>query len=94
LTRDDFGLAPRRSRDAVRFLVPSLGQDSGGRILTFKRREDLVDTKSYYDAFGKKGDLLFSWTFVNWRRLILVQINGDLPASKAAKYKRVLQRFR
>jgi hypothetical protein len=95
MTRNDFGLlTPRRTRDAVHFFIPSLGDGAGGRVQTFKRRSDLRDVKSYYDSLGKKGDPLFSWTFVNRRRLILVQINGELPQAKAVKYKRVLKQIR
>ena len=99
----DYGLAsrPPRGTSAVRFVIPSLCDDdedpcdSGGRIFVFKRWSDLLQLKAYYDGFGNRyGDLLFSWTFTNRRRNVLVQINGELTPRRARPYKRIVSRLR
>ena len=88
MTKDDYGLAPMVAKEGKRFLIPSLGEDNGGRIFTFNNTEDLEKTKAYYDDLGKESAAFFSWTFVKDK--VLVQINGDLPEDKAKKYEAAL----
>lgn len=92
MTSEDFGCcAPRLTRDATRFFIPSLGEDNGGRAFVFQHMRDLRATRAFYDAFGDDpDDPFFSWTFVNRGRLVLVQINGELPSKAAKRYKRVV----
>lgn len=90
MTKDDYGLAPLVADKATRFLIPSLGADSGGRVFTFTNVDDLRKTESYYVKLGKATAAFFSWTFANTDRLVLVQINGDLPEPKARRYGRVV----
>lgn len=85
----DFGIAPV-SEDATRFLIPSLGADNGGRAFVFKSTDELQKTKSSYDDLGKESGLLFSWTFANGNKGVLVQINGDLPKVQAKRYEAVI----
>lgn len=94
MTVKDFGLAPKRTDDATRFLIPSLGPDSGGRAFVFATVEDLRATKAYYDSLGTTSAAFFSWTFANEPVLVLVQINGQLSEAKAAKYKTVVNGLR
>jgi hypothetical protein len=84
MTKDDYGMAPMRSVEGMRFLIPSLCADCGGRILSFSSQDDLDITKSYYEELAKSSALFFSWLFVNDN--ILVQINGDLSEAKAREY--------
>jgi hypothetical protein len=86
---NDFGIAPV-SDDATHFLIPSLGSDAGGRAFVFKSTEELQKTKSSYDDLGKKSGLLFSWTFANEDKGVLIQINGDLPKAQAKRYEAVV----
>jgi len=90
MTAQDFGIAPMKTDDATRFLIPSLGSDSGGRAFVFDDLGDLAETKQVYDDAGKESGLLFSWTFANEDRGVLVQINGDLPKRKANRYRDVI----
>lgn len=90
MTKDDYGLAPLVAEDATRFLIPSLGDDSGGRVFTFSNVADLRKMENYYVKLGKESAAFFSWTFANVDRLVLVQINGDLPEAKAGGYGRVV----
>lgn len=85
----DFGIAPV-SEDATRFLIPSLGADNGGRAFVFKSTDELQKTKSSYDDLGKESGLLFSWTFANENKGVLVQINGDLPKVQAKRSEAVI----
>lgn len=83
MTKDDYGFGPYVCT-GTRFLIPSLGADSGGRIFICDNAEDLASLKSYYDELGKSSAVFFSWTFVKGD--VLVQINGDLPEEKARQY--------
>jgi len=82
----DFGIAPYVGQQGEHFLVAGLAKGAGGRAMVFKSLHDLRLVKTVYDKLGRGSALLFSWTYANTRRLVLVQINGDLPAAKAAKY--------
>jgi len=88
MTKDDYGMAPMKAEKGVRFLIPSLGDDKGGRILVYDNEDDLKEIKAYYDDLGKGSAILFSWTAV--KDNILIQINGDLPEEKYKKYKKAL----
>lgn len=88
MTKDDYGLAPMTAVEGMRFLIPSLCPDCGGRVLSFASSEDLEVTKAYYAELGRASAIFFSWVFV--KDNILVQINGDLPEEKAKQYEAVL----
>ncbi|MCQ6558220.1 stress protein [Paenibacillus mendelii] len=89
MTKDDFGIAPMKPKEAVRFIIPSLGDDSGGRILIYDKEKDLKEMKNYYDELGKSSAILFSWTIAHGN--VLVQLNGDLPEEDYNKYKAALE---
>lgn len=102
MTREDYGIAPYVAVEGLRLQIPSLAEDSdgngkidaeeadvGGRVMSFKAREDLDKTKNYYDDLGKESAVLYSYTFV--KDNILVQINGALSQEKANGYDRALQ---
>lgn len=87
MTKDDYGMAPYVG-SGVRFFIPSLCADCGGRLLSIENVEELTRVKLFYDEMGKQSALLFSWTFA--RDNILVQINGDLPEAQAKQYETAL----
>jgi hypothetical protein len=89
MTRGDYGLGPLVAIEGTRFLLPSLGEDNGGRIVSFATPEDLDKLRSYYVDIGKASAILFSHVFV--KDNIIVQINGDLSDEQAARYDQVLQ---
>jgi len=88
MTRDDYGMAPMTAIEGTRFLIPSLGEDRGGRILSFASQQDLEQTQQYYVELGRSSALFFSWVFA--KDNVLVQINGDLPEDKARQYEAAL----
>jgi hypothetical protein len=88
MTTDDYGMAPMTAVEGTRFLVPSLCQDCGGRILTFASQQDLELTREFYVEAGRTSALLFSWVFS--KDNVLVQVNGDLPEDKARQYEAAL----
>jgi len=90
MARSDYGPAPLVAKRGVRFLIPSLGEDSGGRVFTFSNIADLRKLRRYYVALGRESAALYSYTFANHDRLVLVQINGELPDKKASRYRRVV----
>jgi len=88
MTTDDYGMAPTTPVEGTRFLIPSLCQDCGGRILTFASQQDLEVTGQFYVEAGRTSAVLFSWVFA--KDNVLVQINGDLPEVKARQYEAAL----
>lgn len=88
MTKDDYGMAPMFEVEGIRFLIPSLCADCGGRVLSFASQGDLDTTQAYYVELGKSSALFFSWTFA--KDNILVQINGDLPEEQARQYEAAL----
>lgn len=88
MTKDDYGFAPMNAQEAVRFLIPSICSDCGGRLYSFSSQADLDLMKSYYDELGKQSAIMFSWLFV--KDNLLIQINGDLPEDQALKYQAAL----
>lgn len=87
MTKDDYGIAPYVG-SGVRFFVPSVCADCGGRLFSIENAEELARVKLFYDEMGKQSAMLFSWTFA--RDNILVQINGDLPEAQAKQYEAAL----
>ncbi len=88
MTKDDYGFAPMMAKKGIRFLIPSLCADCGGRVMEFDDQQSLEIVKAYYEDMGKSSAAFFSWVYV--KDNILVQINGDLPADQAAKYEQAL----
>lgn len=89
MTREDYGFAPYVATEGTRFIIPSIGPESGGRVLSFSSSGDLETTKRYYDELGRGSAALFSWTFVNSN--VLVQITGELPEAQARRYEAALR---
>ena len=88
MTKDDYGMAPMLG-NGLRFLVPSICSDCGGRLIVFDNQADLEKVRVYYEDLGKQSALFFSWVFT--RDNVLIQINGDLPEEQAMKYKAALE---
>jgi hypothetical protein len=86
--KDDYGMAPLGD-EGIRFLIPSLGEDAGGRVIYYEDKEYLNKAKDYYVDLGKESAMLFSHVFTNGN--IIVQINGDLDESKAKEYEKSLK---
>ena len=83
----NYGLAPFVCK-GVRFLIPSLGEDNGGRVLACPNAEDRDAIAGYYERLAKKSAAFFSWVFVKGNTV--VQINGDLDEETAKKYERAI----
>ena len=86
---EDYGMAPMVAEEGVRFLIPSLGEDAGGRVMSFDSQADLQKRKEFYDSLGRESAMLFSWTFEHEE--LLVQINGELPEDEARRYEAALK---
>lgn len=74
--------------EGKRILIPSLGDDSGGRLFLFDKEKDLETTKAYYDELGKSGPMFFSHTYKSG--LFLFQMNGDMEDVEFAKYEKAM----
>jgi hypothetical protein len=88
MTKEDYGLAPLVGQ-GLRFLIPSLCADCGGRVFAVESEDDMTQLKAYYDELGKASAAFFSWTFRHGN--VLVQLNGDLPEQRARVYETTLQ---
>lgn len=85
LEKKEFG----NTRDeGKRILVPSLGDDAGGRLFKFKDKKGLEEAKSYYDELSAGGPLFFSHVHVNG--LFLLQMNGDMEDAEFEKFKKAM----
>ncbi|MDP9485866.1 MAG: hypothetical protein M3Q49_08805 [Actinomycetota bacterium] len=73
----------------VRFLIPSAGEDLGGRVFTFESPEDLRTVRSYYEGLNDMGGL-FCCSQIYESGLVLVQIPGEVRKEQADEYGRVL----
>jgi hypothetical protein len=85
----DYGPAPYVAK-GVRFLIPSMCADCGGRAFV-GTKEEITQLRSYYEEMGKASALLFSWVFVTPDGKAMVQINGELPEDQAKKYEEALK---
>jgi hypothetical protein len=84
-----YGLTPFLCQDgARRFLIPSLGPDSGGRLFVCANAGDATKLKTYYDKLGEGSAIFHSWTYQKGG--VLVQINGGLDQAQAEKYGAVI----
>jgi hypothetical protein len=83
LTITDYVLVPYVCQ-GLRFFIPSLGPDNGGRIFICDNKSDEDTLSSYYQSLGQPGTEFFSWVFVKGN--IVVQINGTLPEATAKQY--------
>jgi hypothetical protein len=83
LTREEYKLAPYVCT-GTRFLIPSLGPETGGRIFVCPNQEDLALLSDFYTEMGRASAMLSSWLFP--KGLVLVQITGELPDAKARQY--------
>jgi hypothetical protein len=93
---------PRTYKEGTRFTIPSLerpageakvgGPDNGvgGRVFTFESEEDLAPVRDYYEGLGRASGMFFSHVFVEGNTL--VQINGELPESRADEYEAALRK--
>lgn len=82
LPKDEFSGSREEGK---RILVPSLGEDAGGRVFKFKDEKGLNEAKKYYDDLGKQSPLLYSHTHANG--LFLLQMNGDMSDADFEKLK-------
>lgn len=64
---EDYGMAPMAD-EGLRFTIPSLGDDSGGRIMRYDLQDDLERAKAFYDELGEQSAALFSHTFTRHPR--------------------------
>lgn len=92
MTKDDFGFAPMKSKEAKLIILPSVCEDCGGRVLSYDKKEDLDQMKKYYDELGKESAAMFSWTIK--KDNILVQLNGDMKEEDFNKYKKALEELK
>ncbi|UED70696.1 hypothetical protein [Brevibacillus sp. HD3.3A] len=92
MEKSDYGMAPMTAKSGKRFYIPSLGENAGGRVLTFESQDDLEKMKQFYVEAGKQSAMFFSWVFV--KDNVLVQINGDLPEDKAKLYEAALNNIK
>ncbi|PEP96743.1 stress protein [Bacillus wiedmannii] len=87
LEQKEFG---NMRKDGKRILTPKLGEDKGGRVFEFSKKEDLEKAKKYYDDLGNSAPMLFSHTYTKGK--FLLQMNGDMKDEEFNKYKEVMDK--
>ncbi|HFJ9472418.1 stress protein [Bacillus cereus group sp. MYBKT111-2] len=87
LPKKEFG---NMRKDGKRILTPALGEDKGGRVFEFSKKEDLEKAKKYYDELGNSAPMLFSHTYAKGN--FLLQMNGDMKDDEFNKYKEVMDK--
>ncbi|PEW83734.1 stress protein [Bacillus cereus] len=87
LPQKEFG---NMRKNGKRILVPALGQDNGGRLFEFNKKEDLEKAKKYYDDLSNSAPMLFSHTYAKGN--FLLQMNGDMKDEEFTKYKEVMDK--
>ena len=76
----DLGMAPQTFEEGAHF-VASTREDLGARVFTYESEADLLQMQTYYEGFS---GMFYSHVYTN--DLMLLQINGQLPKSKADQY--------
>ncbi|PEO48108.1 stress protein [Bacillus pseudomycoides] len=87
LPQKEFG---NMRKEGKRILTPKLGDDKGGRVFEFSKKEDLEKAKKYYDDLSNSNQMLFSHTYA--KANFLVQMNGDMKDEEFNKYKEVMDK--
>lgn len=70
--------------EGIRLLIPSLGDDAGGRVFLFDNEDDMATAKSYYNELGNAGAMFYSHTHTTGN--LLFQMNGDMSDEDFKKY--------
>lgn len=84
-----YGMAPLLCQDgARRFLIPSLGEEQGGRLFVCKDEKEAATLKTFYDKLGESSALFHSWTYQKGG--VLVQLSGSLDQAKADEYGKII----
>lgn len=91
MTKDDYGMAPMKAKEGVIFGVEKGYDDQymNGRLMKFDNKDDLEQTKKYYDEVGKESALLYSHT--HSKDDFLLQMNGDIDDKTFEKYKKSIE---
>jgi uncharacterized protein len=77
---------PRTYEEAMRFLIPSLGGDAGGRVFVFGSEKDLRAVRAFYEGLASSAR-----PYVYVEGLVLVQVSNQLPEGEAERYSAVLR---
>ncbi|MGE6487738.1 stress protein [Paenisporosarcina sp. NPDC076898] len=81
LPKKEFG---NMRKEGTRILIPSIGDDAGGRIFLFDNEKDLAKAKAYYDDLGDAGSMFYSHTHQAGN--FLLQMSGDMSDEDFQKY--------
>ena len=84
---DDLGMAPQTFEEGTHF-VASTQEDLGAKVFTYESKDDLRQMQTFYESFS---GMFYSHVYTN--DLTLLQINGQLPKSKADQYGDVLEQM-
>lgn len=77
---------PKTFVEGQRFLIPSMGEDRGGRVFSFASEGELAQLRDYYEGFS---GMLGSWVSV--KDNLVLQVSVDLPREQWLEYEAVFQ---
>jgi hypothetical protein len=83
----NYGMAPFVCK-GTRFLIPSLGEDAGGRLFVCKNKNEANAIAGFYNSLGRTSAALFSWVYQ--KQTVVLQINGELDEEVAERYREAL----
>ena len=83
----DYINLPTNATKVTKFYIPSFGEDVGGYILSFEKKNDLEKVRKQYLKLNEMGKL-YTWSFV--KDNIILVMAGILPEEKARLYEHVL----
>jgi len=78
---------PTNATEVTKFSIPSFGENMGGCIFSFEKRNDLAKVRKQYRKLNKIGKL-YTWSFV--KDNIILIMAGIIPEEKARLYETVL----
>jgi uncharacterized membrane protein (UPF0127 family) len=77
---------PRTYKEATRFEIPSLGEETGGRVFVFQSEEDLIAVRDYYDSLD-----ISIRPYIYTEGKVLLQMSNRTPQAEAERYQAVLK---
>ncbi len=87
VAKGDYINLPAKAKEIVSFSIPSLGEDMGGYILCFEKKNNLEKVKKHYFKLNGKGEL-YMWSFV--KDNIILILSGAIAEEKARQYESAL----
>jgi len=91
MTSADYGTIPMIADEAMRFFVPSIGDNRGGRIYSFSSNANLLRVKQAAEAVVNSQGA-HPWVSVNSN--LVLELSGSMSSTLAAQYQKAFNAIR